>query len=55
MLAVLPDVVKEVKAISRSHDLDFITIGGLTEPCSDGTLIEVLNNSMRLFIAEKQS
>ncbi|SFN54352.1 selenide, water dikinase SelD [Xenorhabdus japonica] len=42
LLAILPDAVEEAEVIARSHDIDFIAIGELTEPCSDSALIEVL-------------
>ncbi|CDG21290.1 protein of unknown function [Xenorhabdus poinarii G6] len=41
LLAVLPDAVAAVKAVARSHNIDLIAIGELTEPCSDRALIEV--------------
>ncbi|MDE9539106.1 selenide, water dikinase SelD [Xenorhabdus bovienii] len=42
LLAVLPDAVEEAKAIARSHNIDLIAIGELTEPRSDRALIEVI-------------
>ncbi|CBJ81568.1 selenophosphate synthase (fragment) [Xenorhabdus bovienii SS-2004] len=42
LLAVLPDAVEEAKAIARSHNIDLIAIGELTEPHSDRALIEVI-------------
>ncbi len=41
LLAVLPDAVAAAKAVARSHDIDLIAIGELTEPRSDRALIEV--------------
>ncbi|PHM45486.1 selenide, water dikinase [Xenorhabdus mauleonii] len=42
LLAILPEDVEKAKAIARSHDIDLIAIGELTEPRSDRALIEVI-------------
>ncbi|CDG17947.1 selenide, water dikinase SelD [Xenorhabdus doucetiae] len=41
LLAILPDAVEKAKAVARSHNIDFVAIGELTEPYSGRALIEV--------------